>query len=152
VPALRERISDLQALVAHFLSELGSHLRVTRECWTILQSYEWPGNVRELRAEVNRWHVFCDTWVRPEDLNPKLAAPLPLRAGLGELVAAAQPLADAVALAERQTIVLALSEAKSNLSKAARILQIDRNTLKRKIRKHHIGHDPLPRGRPADPW
>ncbi len=152
VPALRNRIGDLKALVSHFLGELGSSLRVTRECWTILQAYAWPGNVRELRGEVNRWHVFCDKWVRPEDLDTKFSGQS-LPVGTQAMPrAAAGRLADAVAHAERQSIALAISEAKNNLSRAARILEIDRNTLKRKIRKHKISHDALPTGRPADEW
>jgi DNA-binding NtrC family response regulator len=152
VPALRERKSDLKALVTHFLGELGSGLRVTRECWQLLEAYTWPGNVRELRAEVNRWHVFCDQWVRPADLDPKFSTPSASSRGPAATVATTEPLAKAVALAEREAIATALSAAKNNLSRAARILAIDRNTLKRKIRKHEISFRALPTGRPADEW
>lgn len=152
VPPLRDRKDDIQTLVTHFLSELGSSLRVTRDCWPILQGYAWPGNVRELRAEVHRWHVFCDQWVRPEELDPKFASPVPLHKIESELVASSRSLSDAVALAERECIAVALSEARNNLSRAARLLEVDRNTLKRKIRKHGIRHQSLPTGRPADDW
>lgn len=152
VPALRDRKADLQALVSHFLGELGSSLRITRECWSLLEAYPWPGNVRELRAEVNRWHVFCDRWVRPEDLDSKFSQSPAVDFQPRLPTETAQPLSLAVASAERHAIATALSEAKNNLSRAARILAIDRNTLKRKIRKHQITYQALPSGRPADEW
>ncbi len=111
-----------------------------------------PGDVRELRAEVNQWHVFCDKWVRPENIDPKFASPAPTSTGRAVAEESAQPLAKAVAQAEREAITNALLEAKNNLSRAARILLIDRNSLKRKIRKHEIPYQALPTGRPADPW
>lgn len=148
VPALRERSADLDALVSHFLAEVGSSLRITREAWRVLVAYGWPGNVRELRAEVLRWHVFCDRWVRPEDLDPKLLSAEPLVVASPRTVEVRE-LSVVVADAERTTIVAALTKADHNLSRAAAMLGIDRNTLKRKIRNYDIAHAHLPPGRPA---
>jgi transcriptional regulator with GAF, ATPase, and Fis domain len=151
VPALRDRLEDLEPLVSHFLEEVGSSLRVTREAWHRLEGYRWPGNVRELRAEVMRWHVFCDRWVRPEDLDAKFTR-APDEMPASSPGHAAGPLARVVADAEREAIALALSESEGNLSRAARILEIDRNTLKRKLRKLDIAHSPRPSGRPPTIW
>jgi DNA-binding NtrC family response regulator len=103
----------MQALVTHFLGELGSSLRVTRDCWALLEAIS---TAAEAASETT------------------------------------EPLATSVALAKRQAINNALAAAKNNLSRAARILVIDRNTLKRKIRKHEIPYQALPTGRPADEW
>lgn len=153
VPALRDHIEDLEPLISHFLAEVGGTLRVTKEAWRVLESYRWPGNVRELRAEVMRWHVFCDRWVRVEDLDPKIThgmihayAP----AAVAPAVERVRPLADAVAEAERRSIEAALVETSGNLANAARLLQIDRNTLKRKIRRYQMSYQPRPSGRPAE--
>jgi len=151
VPALRERISDLEALVAHFLGEVDSTLRITRDAWEKLEAYRWPGNVRELRAEVLRWNVFCDRWVRCEDLDEKFDGSLATLAPRQEPTSEALPLAQVVAAAERRAVADALAREDGNVSRAARSLQIDRNTLKRKIAKLGIPHVALASGRPADP-
>ncbi len=149
VPPLRQRLDDLEPLVSHFLGEVDSKLKVTREAWDVVRAYAWPGNVRELRAEVLRWHVFCDRWVRLEDLDPKLSASLTTPTSAAAVTELA-PLADAVTRAERIAIDLALKHCQGNLSQTARTLDIDRNTLKRKIRALGIVHQRLPRGRPFE--
>jgi transcriptional regulator with GAF, ATPase, and Fis domain len=151
VPPLRDRLEDLEPLVSHFLAEVDGNLRVTREAWRLLEGYAWPGNVRELRAEVMRWHVFCDRWVRPEDLDPKFTDAPPSSHTRSE-TQVASTLASAVADAERLAIRAALTESEGNLSQAARLLEVDRNTLKRKLRKHDIAHSPRPSGRPPTVW
>ncbi len=150
VPPLRDRLEDLEPLVAYFFKEVDNHnLRVTREAWRSLEAYAWPGNVRELRAEVMRWHVFCDRWVRPEDLDPKITHPVP-SPGRGRGPIKIQSLAAAVQATERDAITAVLAETAGNLSRTAQLLQIDRNTLKRKIRRLKIDHKPLATGRPTN--
>ena len=51
VPPLRERMSDLPALVAHFFGSSGH--RITAGAWRRLESHSWPGNVRELKNVLN---------------------------------------------------------------------------------------------------
>jgi DNA-binding NtrC family response regulator len=155
VPPLRDRLADLEPLVAHFLSETdGAHLRLTRAAWAALRAWRWPGNARELRAEVARWTVFCDGLVDVGDLSiPHALAPLAAGgppaptaesspgAGAGprgrpstpeNTNAAPATLAEHVSAAERAAIADALAATNGNLSAAARRLGIDRNTLKRK--------------------
>jgi len=163
VPPLRARAGDVDLLVERFVEEAeagarrqGGSLSVTREAMRALARYPWPGNVRELRAEVLRWGVFCDEVVDVEDLAPEIrgfpgggdgprsgpAAP-PLGPG-GE--PAVTTLEEAVRAAERAAIGAALAASGGNLSRAARALGIDRNTLKRKLalygmRDAHDGGD-----------
>jgi formate hydrogenlyase transcriptional activator len=59
VPALRERRSDIPALVRHFLHQFNRRMqkrveRVTEEALRLLKNYDWPGNVRELENIVER--------------------------------------------------------------------------------------------------
>ncbi len=136
VPALRDRVEDLEALVSQFLEEAQSNLRITREAWHAIENYSWPGNVRELRSEVMRWQVFCERWVRPEDLQFR-EEPAALGKVL-EVAPVARSLADLVGETERNAISRALRESGQNLSQSARILEIDRNTLKRKIHKYGL--------------
>ena len=149
VPPLRERGGDLEHLVASFLDEVdGRRPWPTAAAWACLQRYAWPGNVRQLRTEVVRWTVFCEREVRVEDLSPELRVlaehpdapptqrPAPTQ-GPVELPtgpAPVRPLAEAVAELEHRLIVDALAR-EGTLMGAARALEIDRNTLKRKLRR-----------------
>jgi DNA-binding NtrC family response regulator len=137
VPPLRERGTDLQRLVAHFLAEAGSRLVVAPDAWVTLSAWRWPGNVRELRAEVLRWTLLCDGEVRAADLAPEirgLPRTIPTQEAPG-----VRPLAEVVAEVEHAAIAEALRATDGNLSRAARALGIDRNTLKRKLRARGIG-------------
>jgi len=144
VPPLRERIADLEALVVHFLDQQGGTRPMpTRAAWRAMQAYAWPGNVRELRAEVARWVVFCEDRVEPEDLSPEIQAAsagssafrrgvdiAPRTLGKGGV---ARPLSEILEDVEQRVIASTLTRNEGNLSKTARELGIDRNTLKRKL-------------------
>ncbi len=144
IPPLRERHGDLEQLVACFLDQVdGPRPWPTAAAWRCLQAYRWPGNVRQLRAEVVRWTVFCDREVTVEDLSPELRGGTRIAGASAEqarprsastLTATAPTLAEAVGDLERRMIDEAI-EREGSLSGAARALAIDRNTLKRKLRR-----------------
>ncbi len=53
IPPLRERLSDIETLVAHFLEKIGHSLgtrvrRVEPRVMEVFAGYPWPGNIREL--------------------------------------------------------------------------------------------------------
>lgn len=97
------------------------------------------GHIRELRAEVLRWTVFCDEEVSLADLSPAIrgapAKTVPTRN------TAVCPLAQSVAETERGAIEAALHVCGGNLASTARTLEIDRNTLKRKIKAFGLARD-----------
>jgi two-component system response regulator AtoC len=132
VPALRERGDDLAGLIAHFLKERRrSDLVIRPSAWAAIVAYPWPGNVRELRSEVIRWTIFCDRVVQKADLSSEIQrSPAVSVADDGPVV----PLRQRVAAVERRAIEQALTQFGGNLSQTARALEIDRNTLKRKLR------------------
>jgi DNA-binding NtrC family response regulator len=143
VPSLRERTSDLEALVVHFLNQQGSaSLMPTRQAWRALQSYAWPGNIRELRAEVARWALFCEGRVELDDLSPEIRnsiAEANVRKDEAKVItravrqAKSQPLRAILEEVEQQVITTVFERNSGNISKTARELEIDRNTLKRKM-------------------
>jgi len=141
VPPLRERIGDLPAMIKAFLQEatIGGRARslpITPEAMRLLATYPWPGNVRELRSEVHRWAVFCDDDVAPSDLAPEIRQGGSARAPRRSPVAPKRPLstlAAAVRDAEHRAIAAALEAHDDNLSRTAKSLGIERNTLKRKL-------------------
>jgi DNA-binding NtrC family response regulator len=64
LPALRERIGDLKALVAHFVEKCGrgrrSAVKLGEGVLALLSAYDWPGNVRELENMVARALILSD--------------------------------------------------------------------------------------------
>jgi two-component system response regulator AtoC len=144
MPPLRTRPGDVELLVESFLAELrikkgARRLRVTRDAMRILTQYAWPGNVRELRAEVMRWGVFCDEVVHVNDLAHEIRYggenPHAPPTGRSDVVPdSIRTLRECVEDAERDAITKTLSAEHGNLSRTARALGIDRNTLKRKMK------------------
>jgi DNA-binding NtrC family response regulator len=159
VPALQERLVDLPLLVARFLADAGRHeVRLTPEAAAALQQRPWPGNVRELRHAVQAALLALgpDRELRPEHLpRPVVDA---ARAGLGspherleqavrDLVArapasgGADPLWHEVrARVEGALIAAALGRTHDNQVAAARLLGMNRASLRRKM----AGRDSLP--------
>jgi two-component system response regulator AtoC len=128
VPPLRERQGDLELLVGYFLQRLGSSLRLTRGAWEQLAAHSWPGNVRELAAEVRRWTVLCEDVVEVGDLGFVV-----VRSVTGERVAPVVPVVRTMEKAVEEAVRAAMAVCGGNVSAAARVLGVDRNTLKRKL-------------------
>jgi two-component system, NtrC family, response regulator len=137
VPPLRERAADVIVLASFFLSryaaEYGRLVRgFSASALAALRDHPWPGNVRELENRIKRAVVMTD--------GPLLSA-----ADLG-LTAPGEDtqsltIRDARARAEREVLQLALAQAGSNLSKAAKLLGISRPTLYDLMQQHRIGLD-----------
>jgi two-component system response regulator HydG len=137
MPPLRERREDIPLLVEHFLkkysSKQGKSINgLSPEAMKALMEYSWPGNVRELENTVERLVVFArDETITKEDLvysNTVLSSVLssePLR--LQDM--------------ERLHIIKVLEQAEGNKTQAARLLGIDRKTLRSKIKKYDIAAD-----------
>jgi len=136
VPPLRERREDIPLLVRHFVRRYNHELNrrlegVSPEALAALQEYSWPGNVRELQNVVERLVGLVDHPVIGLDdlpldlLLPDQRAPLP---GPGAL-----HLNEATDEFERQIAVRVLERVRWNVSEAARLLGVHRNSLKAKL-------------------
>jgi two-component system NtrC family response regulator len=143
LPPLRDRSEDIAPLAGHFLrrfaSEAGKDIRAfSPEAARLMSDYSWPGNVRELKNAIERATVLCSgTEILPTDLprclrRPSVAAEAAPASGRPE--AATNPMESA----ERSLIVDALERAGGNVSAAARLLGVTRNTLRYRIRKHGL--------------
>jgi DNA-binding NtrC family response regulator len=133
IPPLRERKEDIPLLAAHFLEKFARQMnrppqRLAPETLDLLMRYDWPGNVRELENAIERALLMR----REGDLKPE-DFPFQLHPA-GPAVATGQRLEDI----EKAHIERVLAETRWNLSKAARILDIDRTTLYNKIRKYGL--------------
>lgn len=140
LPALRERGTDLDLLVEHFVAfyarEHGHPIRaIAEEAMELLRSYSWPGNIRELRNVAERAVVMADGDILlPQHLPQELSRPSPT-SQLSRL--SDEPLCT-LAEMERRMIVRALRETSNNHTVAATILGIHRNTLRRKLLEYGI--------------
>jgi two-component system response regulator PilR (NtrC family) len=137
VPALRERLADIPALVAavtqRFAARLGMAApAISDEAMELLSTHEYPGNVRELENVIERALTLCDgKTIRPEDVElrgpPTFEESVPLHRP-GTLP---QTLEDM----ERASIRKALEEARYNKTAAARALGISFRALRYRIKK-----------------
>ncbi len=146
LPPLRERKADILPLARHFVLEANRrfHKNVrgfTKESERLLLDYPWPGNVRELRNTVERILILEDAeWIAPEHLPPEI---LKGRAASEEGVWVPQEPEilrgvsyDAVLdEAGRYLIREALRLAGGNKAQAARLLNMDRGTLRYQIKR-----------------
>jgi two-component system nitrogen regulation response regulator NtrX len=132
VPALRERLQDLEELVAYFLSEFCARnnfraREVDPDVVPMLARYAWPGNVRELRNVVERMAILT-----PGDRLTVDAIPIEIRSPRALRPAAGlQEIRDS---AERERIRQALDETDWNVSGAARLLGTERTSLHKRLR------------------
>ncbi|HKQ68298.1 MAG TPA: sigma-54 dependent transcriptional regulator [Polyangiaceae bacterium] len=153
LPALRERVTDIPLLSAHFVDKFNARLNKTvsgveSEAMERLVSYGWPGNIRELENVLERAILFCDTQrVRLIDLpagvrdtgtdeaRPALpSSPAEPKDGLGPDGLKEQVKA-AMSRLERELIVRALDQTNGNVTHAARLLKISRKGLQLKMKE-----------------
>jgi len=138
VPALRERLEDIEELTAFFLErfcrQYNRVLSLAPECLAVLRSHDWPGNVRELRNLVERVAVLARTNpVEPDELRSFLGVETPVRQD-GTLKAALDR-------AEREAVEGALAAEGGIVSAAARALGVERASLYRIMKRHGIPHE-----------
>jgi len=131
LPPLRDRREDIPLLVGHFLNKFCMATSrqvpaITQEAMEVLMRHDWPGNVRELENAVERALVVGrGSEIRPSDFSFQFD---------GDAPKAGRTLEDV----ERVHIERILRETQHNLSRAARILDIDRTTLYNKLRKYGL--------------
>jgi two-component system nitrogen regulation response regulator NtrX len=138
VPPLRERLSDLPALVAHFLEPLAQEMARRAPVFSAgaleaLARHPFPGNVRELRnlverlvimnpgARIGAEHVGAALPVASRVANPAPLLPLAL--------------AEAVREFERRHIEAAIAAEGGNRTRAAARLGLERSHLYKKLRQ-----------------
>jgi two-component system, NtrC family, response regulator len=137
VPPLRERAADVVVLANFFLrrfaGEYGHAARgIDSSALAAINAHPWPGNVRELENRVKRAVVMTE--------GPLVSAG-DLDLSTGEEDTKTLDIRLARARAEREVIQLALAQADSNLSKAAKLLGISRPTLYDLMQQHQLGLD-----------
>lgn len=151
LPSLRERGRDILLLAEHFLSlhcrRYGKgKMRFSDEAQKVLLNYAWPGNVRELRNMIEQivllsrqeviepgQLVLTSDLIRPE--KREAADP-------GSLSRLRIP-SEGISLegVERDLVVQALEQTGGNVTRAAKLLGLTRDTLRYRMEKYKLADD-----------
>ncbi|WP_395817487.1 sigma-54 interaction domain-containing protein [Archangium minus] len=136
LPPLRERPEDILPLARAFAAELAGPnvpLELAPGAEEALRTWPWPGNVRELRNFIERQNLLRGNG--PLTLTPEsLTGPASLKAATpSQLVLGQKSYREHVDDFERTLIKAALEEGGS-IAGAARLLQVDRGNLHRRIK------------------
>jgi two-component system response regulator HydG len=148
LPPLRHRAGDIEALADHFrirfVQELGKNITgFTHDALESLLKYDWPGNIRELKAVIRRGVILCQgTRITSGHLASSLAYPRSGRSSPGgarpHLPLAIRPLKEALEEPEKRIIIQALQALNWNRQETARVLDINRTTLYKKMKKYGL--------------
>jgi two-component system nitrogen regulation response regulator NtrX len=147
LPPLRERPSDIPALVRHFSAQHRMRTGQAQPTWTdgaiaLLTRHRWPGNVRELANIIERLSILhAGVPVETEDVAAVISIDNDMRRGNAATLALPDPSALDASLTEtlddyeKVLITRALSMAGGNVAEAARRLKTDRPNLYRRMRR-----------------
>ncbi len=164
MPALRERREDIPEMVSHFLSQCADEglpwKSIDESALDRMQAYHWPGNVREMENLVRRLAaLYSEETIGIQAIEAELAESPPpepaSRAGKGIGDAVEIHLRDYFAAhgnvmppaglydrvlkeVERPLISLSLEATRGNQLRAAKLLGLNRNTLRKKIRELNV--------------
>jgi DNA-binding NtrC family response regulator len=144
VPPLRDRGDDVMQLAGHFLAHHAQRYRrpaprLDALATALLRQHGWPGNVRELRNAMEQALLLASG---PEIGRRELAF-LDLDA---RPAAAAASVPDSLNLEqhERALIQTAMERTAGNVTQAARLLGISRDTLRYRLERHGMAADAAP--------
>jgi two-component system response regulator HydG len=136
IPPLRERKEDIPLLVHHFLEKYSRETarrvdHIDSRAMELLKGYDWPGNVRELENAIERAVVLSrgrnlksDSFSFLRPANAQILKPRSLR----EM--------------EKNHIQQILEDCQWNVTKAAKILDINRVTLHKMIKRYELQRTP----------
>lgn len=157
IPALRERTEDIPEIVEYYVGkhnkDMGDNKSVSPGAIDYLMQYRWPGNVRELASTLRvAFQTMSNDELEVADLHrilgrsvstsaparahePVPPAPVPVPSATS---AAPGTASESESGSDREKIEKALEKTAGNVSKAAAVLGISRETLHTKIKKHGI--------------
>ena len=142
LPSLRERAVDIPVLAQRFLARYCAAQGLpldskafSKEALELLVSYQWPGNIRELESTVSRAALSAPgRSIRASDIE-FLHATIPVLQQSSDRL-------PSLAEAERAHIIRVLEGVQWNKKEAARVLDISRGTLYRKILEYQLEPEP----------
>jgi len=145
LPPLRQRREDILLLANSFAERvysLSPQVKFSLEALQFLEQYPWPGNVRELENAVVRATAICDGTIRVKDLPERIQNYFQAQAeGSKTAAGISAPEAEEwvpLSEVEGRYVARVLSHTRGNKQAAARLLEVDRKTLDRMIKRHNI--------------
>lgn len=145
LPPLRERGDDIPLLAAQFLErnsrEMRRFFRLSAETLQYLMEYSWPGNVRELSNAIDSAcsmssgeviemgemsTAIKDAWMQANAVRRRAAEPIET------------PVVETLAEMEKRAILTMLDQVKGDKMLAARLLDIGKTTLYRKLKEYGV--------------
>lgn len=145
VPPLRERVEDIPLLSEYFIKEscgvngLGIKT-INNELMNAMKNYQWPGNVRQLKNIIERMVVLSESdnltmEDAPNFLNNEKNK---INNDINILFSEFEPLKTAKDIFEKEYLKRVLDETNWNISKASKILQIERTYLHKKLKFYSL--------------
>jgi transcriptional regulator with PAS, ATPase and Fis domain len=135
LPPLRNRKTDIPALVKYFIDEFSKEYNkksptITKRAMVRLLDYHWPGNIRQIRNCIENVMVFLDTDTIDVDDLPDFLQEIDAKSGSVPI-----PTGNTLDAVEKQYIQQTLLSVNGNRTRAAEILGISRRTLLRKLKE-----------------
>lgn len=135
ISPLRDRKEDIIPLAKHFIHDFDNEFNkkvnsITKEVERILLNYDWPGNVRELKSIIERAVLLSNGSTLPAEhllLNYNPSTNSKSESVDGD---------NSIAAVEKQQIAKILMETSWRMTKASKILGINRTTLYNKIKQY----------------
>lgn len=145
IPPLRERKEDILLLVKTFVMQCNQKLErnirdADRNVLDAFYAYDWPGNVRELQHAVEHaMNVLPDAYsMITAEYIPEHIGGAARQTGISAPDKQRDSLASTMKDMEYNTICRVLKETGGNISESARILQMSRQKLQYRIKRHRI--------------
>jgi DNA-binding NtrC family response regulator len=144
IPPLRRREEDIIPLADLFLSQFSrkynTHMNLSNQAINVLQEYDWPGNVRELRHLMERVTFLSKkALIEPRDLGIIAKPDRSISQPSNVIVGGKFPNEGIdLGIMEKELILKALKSSDGNVSQAARKLNIGREALRYRMKKHNI--------------
>lgn len=154
LPLLRDRAEDILPLAKHFLKETERKLEtgkkeLSKEAKAFLLKYDWPGNVRELENAIKRACVLSNgIIIEKRDLMPEDASSCSIKEFLEDKLKGylsemtklenCNIYGTIMAEVEKSLIKIILDNTDGNQLKTARVLGLNRNTLRSKIKEYKL--------------
>ncbi|MBA3005859.1 MAG: sigma-54-dependent Fis family transcriptional regulator [Proteobacteria bacterium] len=159
LPPLRDRNGGIPLLAYHFLSLFRDQLKrnihgISDQAMNALSCYYWPGNVRELRHMIERACVLCEGPIIslkhfPEEIRSQQMQQNTIPDLTSDHTSEQAPQSTTAVntrlllpyISEKDELIDAMKRARGNKSKAARMLNVNRSTLYRKMQRLGIQED-----------
>ncbi len=136
MPHLRQRREDIPLLAGHFLKviddKVGKGIKdIAGEALQALRGYGWPGNIRELKNEIERAYLHAESKrLQVLDFSPEVI--------VARETAEGEAVVDPESLEEIHKLIEALRESGGNLTRAAEMLGVHRNTIRRWMKRYAL--------------